>query len=242
MIQTKYIIMIGVLICLLIIYYFYNEINSVKKLYMPTYRKTMDIEAKLIELQNNRQSYCTRPVIQNQHQNQTKKQNDSPIFSITYQSDMVKNGNVSVKYAEVSDTEANKIIHNVKQNNLPQFENNTKSNININNKNNILPEHKKSIPLGDFSDNILAGTTNFNNGSVCMTNGQPNSNTNENYTDTFNVKISELVKPKNNGENEFDEFQQILAGLEKKNEIISDELDSDIIKKHIRINKICRYE
>lgn len=123
MIETKYLIIIGVVICVLVLYYFYDEISSTKKLMIPTYQKTMYLEAKIIELEKKTQDLSQNQQLQlkqlkNTRSNsstgpsQRKKPIDSPALSITYQSDMVnKNSgnNLSVIYADLTETEVNEI-------------------------------------------------------------------------------------------------------------------------------------
>ncbi len=86
MIQTKYLIIIGIIICLLIIYYLYCEISNAKKIFTPAYQKTMALEVKIADLEKKNMELLQKKMI---HYN---KKNDSPALSITYQSDMVKNG------------------------------------------------------------------------------------------------------------------------------------------------------
>ena len=109
MFETKYLIMIGAVVCLLILYYFYDEISNVKKSFIPTYQKTMALEAKLAELEKKTNDFL--PL--------SKKKSipayESPVFSVSYNSDAIKNGNLSAKYIDLSETEAKKIIKNIEQ-------------------------------------------------------------------------------------------------------------------------------
>lgn len=104
MIEKKYLIMIGVIICLLILYYFYDEIRNLKKSLLPTYQKTMALEIKVEELQK---KTANMPTVFDK-----KSKNDSPVFSISYQSDMIKNP-ASVKYNEISETEAKRLKESI---------------------------------------------------------------------------------------------------------------------------------
>jgi hypothetical protein len=103
MIETKYLIMIGSIICLLILYYFYDEITNIKKMFIPAYQKTMALEAKLIDLEK-----------RNPSQKLLKSNNrpaDTPILSLSYQSPAAKtNENASVRCIDLSDTEAKELI------------------------------------------------------------------------------------------------------------------------------------
>ena len=111
MIETKYLIMIGIVVCVLVLYYFYDEIANTKKIMIPTYQKTMFLEAKIVELE---QKTATLMLGQKNLavKSSRKKLVDSPALSITYQSDMINrnnNNNLSVMYADLTETEANQI-------------------------------------------------------------------------------------------------------------------------------------
>jgi predicted Holliday junction resolvase-like endonuclease len=51
MIDRKYIIAIGLIILLIVIYYFYDDIRNIKKNLIPMYEKTMKLENKIEELE-----------------------------------------------------------------------------------------------------------------------------------------------------------------------------------------------
>lgn len=111
MIQTKYLLIIGAIICLIIIYYFYDEISRVKKLYIPVYHKAMSLELDMNQLKKefpknkSRQAHAHTPASTNANGHKT----DSTALEITYRSDIEKNGDISVKYAELSESEASLI-------------------------------------------------------------------------------------------------------------------------------------
>ena len=250
MFQKKYLIMIGIIICLLVLYYFYDEISNIKKLFVPAYQKTMSLEAKLIQLE--KKTLEMIPQIKKKSEGKI----ESPPLSITYNSDRVKNnGNLSLKYSAISDDEASELMkkldlrksrtlfstfseprgssvpelledHNKQQQhkilqNAKIMEHNQRAEKSPNTQVNIIPE-------GDFSDfksekNIF---TNDNNSAF-------------NETDTINFKITELIKPgkdKKHMDNETVEYEKILNGLETTNKenmtgnIFDDDIDSDIIK------------
>lgn len=138
MIEMKYLIMIGVIVCLLVLYYFYDEISNIKKSYLPTYQKTMALEAKMMELDKRTMDMMTKKCI---------SRTDSPPMSITYYSDMVKNGNLSVKYADLSESEADKLLRKI----------NSKEN----NKQNIIGERKLSSKQNTINDRSNIRTTNI---------------------------------------------------------------------------------
>lgn len=105
MFKTKYLIIIGIIICVVIIYYFYNEISTMKKLLLPTYRKTSHLEQIIQDLGEKQNS---PPSIKKE-----MSKIDSPIYSISYQSD-IKNGigrTTSVKFIDLSETEVERLFH-----------------------------------------------------------------------------------------------------------------------------------
>lgn len=172
MIQAKYLIIIGVIVCLFVLYYFYDEISSVKKMFLPTYQKTMSLEAKVFELENKNNELLKKksknPII------------DSPALSVTYQSDMCKNGNLSIKYADLTDTEANELLKNINQrsnqqtNNLPKFHNGTT----------ISDSRQQIIPGSSWDPCIRAHDThpyakNSHNKPNFLTGNSPINNTNQ---------------------------------------------------------------
>ncbi len=104
MIENKYLLMIGVIICDLILYYFYDEISNVKKTIIPSYQKTMALEAKIIELEKKTNELATRVKVPSKKC--ARKQIESPVMSITYQSDMInKNNNLSARYTDIPESE-----------------------------------------------------------------------------------------------------------------------------------------
>src|SRR6056297_2891463 len=113
MISNKYLMIICIIVALLVLYYFYDEISNVKKLFLPTYQKTMTLESKTMALEKK----INEIIISGKKSNKL----DSPPMSITYHSDMVKNGNLSVRYSDLSDSEAQKILQQV---NIFRSENN----------------------------------------------------------------------------------------------------------------------
>ena len=118
MIETKYLVIIGIIVCLLILYYFYDEISNLKKSFTPIYQKTMALEAKISGIEKLSSKFLT-PNIANiaNVPDRNKKANlrkiDSPVFSISYNSDMIKNGNLSVKYTDLSDSDAHELLQNI---------------------------------------------------------------------------------------------------------------------------------
>lgn len=201
MIQTKYLIILGVIICLIVLYYFYDEIKNVKKLFTPTYQKTMALEAKILELEKVTYNLTSKGI-----------KNDSPALSITYQSDMAKkNGNLSIRYADLTETEANELLKNINGNKSKEVINTDPV------KGQILNIQCEDLP-------------EYNNKNVTLVKNNQNED-----TDTINFRISDMIK-KNKAESDTMEYQKILKGLSMNvlsNEKISDdvmEVDEDIIK------------
>ena len=110
MFETKYLIIIGVILCLLVIYYFYDEISNIKRTFLPTYQKTMALEAKLLEYEKQYgKSKSKSPSIRTK----SKSKSESPIMSITYISADAKNnpdGTSSVQYANITEHEAKELL------------------------------------------------------------------------------------------------------------------------------------
>lgn len=109
MFETKYLIIIGVILCLLVLYYFYDEISNIKRTFLPTYQKTMALEAKLLEYEKNHE----RQYKNKQNITKSKHKLESPIMSITYASSDVRtnpDGTSSIRYANITDLEANELL------------------------------------------------------------------------------------------------------------------------------------
>lgn len=253
MIQTKYYIFIGIIILLIVLYYFYDDISQVKKLFIPTYQKTMALEARLLEIEKR-----TLELASNKKKLESK--NDSPALSITYQSDMVKNGNLSVKYADLSDTEAKKLLKYMEQNKSKQQELLNQSQVipsniqQLQHQTHIVPQEIPSRQIQLQPQEIPSHQiqlqpqnskrTNIPNWHVVNNDIFTNNESLNEDNDIFNVKIDGLIN-KNplemiDLENKSDtaEYQKILKGLTTsvKNMTPEDtynddiELDQDIIK------------
>jgi len=116
MIETKYLIIFAAIVCIIIFYYYYGEISSIKKILKPSYQKTMSLESRIIELEKKAQTLLVpKKNGLNDINNFKSKKNDSPALSITYQSDMIKNGNLSVRYADLSESETRELRKNMTQ-------------------------------------------------------------------------------------------------------------------------------
>ncbi len=146
MIQAKYLIIVGVIVCLFVLYYFYDEISGVKKMFLPTYHKTMSLEAKVFELEKKSNELLKKKIV--------NPMIDSPALSVTYQSDMCKNGNLSIKYADLTDTEAHELLHNINQNSKNRSM--TQSNKSMIQPNNQLTQPNRSMgqPIRSMSQPI----------------------------------------------------------------------------------------
>ena len=109
MIESKYMIIIGVVLCLLVLYYFYDEMSNMKKLIEPTYQKSMALEVKVNDLEKKTISLI------NTNRALKKRGDNTPPLSITYNSmDFEKKNHPSVKYGDLSETEANELLKKIK--------------------------------------------------------------------------------------------------------------------------------
>ena len=171
MIANKYLIMIGIIICLLVLYYFYDEISNVKKLFMPTYQKTMALEAKIMDLERRNIEFNKRKM------ESINCMNDSPALSITYQSDMMRNNNLSVKYGDLSETEAKELLQKIENNNIRERE--------------LLKAKRNST-----HDNFFNKQSNLNANS--NPNPNPNPNPNQNPNQNLNQNLNPNPNPNSN--------------------------------------------
>ena len=202
MFEKKYIIIIAIVVCLFILYYFYDELSSIKKMYIPTYQKTMALEARLDKL-DKLDKLEKKPY----NKKDTSKDVDSTALTITYQSDMVKNGNLSAKYVEISESESKELLKNIEQSKMKQ---------NVTNRN--------RIPAGDISDpkpvKVLA---------------QPKSDIMDFENSEINIPVAGLLK-KNSGiiksDSQTAEYQQIYESL--KTTVLSNDEHDDFNDKDMR--------
>lgn len=105
MFQKKCIVILVVVGFLIFICYVYHEVITIKKLLVPAYQKTMALENKfnIMEKQNIMKSAVVRP----------PKKQDTPILSITYQSDVTKNGDLSALYMDLTDNEIKEVKEDI---------------------------------------------------------------------------------------------------------------------------------
>ena len=257
MFQKKYLIIISIIICLLVLYYFYNEISSLKKLCEPTYQKTMSLDARLIQLEKKNtqvpQQIKKKPINNNI---------ESPALSITYHSDRITNGNLSVKYSAISDTEAIELMNKLDNERQKQ---NIKQNIKQIEQYQQIPHETSFQKINETKPSIcgIVQEDDFPELGDDKNIFTINDNKNDCFdgSETFNLKITDLINPNKkkitnnaleynnnamrvNGDNDEysnsgikmnDEYQKILNGLEsnKINEtdsMIDDEIDEDILK------------
>lgn len=256
MIQTKYLVIIGIIICLMVLYYFYDEIKKMKKSFVPTYQKTMALESKITNIEKQIATFAPK-------RKMITKQIDSPAYSISYQSDMIKNGNLSVRYADITETEACELLRNMEKNKNNSYKKNkledgsfSSPNRNAVNNSNSKPKSTR-ISEGDFgsnSGNKMSGNCNdlsefdsvFNNGSQIASDIQKMGDLYTDKSDTINVDLSYIINKNQpnalslfNNENN-NEYQAILDNLTKdvsnlcsgpNNEFFSSDcIDQDIVK------------
>lgn len=273
MMETKYIIMIGIAICLLILYYFYDDISNIKKSFIPMYQKTMELEAKVLKLESD-----NKIIVKNDTKNKNIIKNETPTFSISYQSDVVGKNNLSARYTDISETETNnllKIINPVRERRTDNISHNKTTQLSlahnkiISDKNNIVTI-LNSDKHSNSPNNNKSNLTNNNNKSNLLNNNKPNllNNNKSNLlnnnksssqshlhskqlsdfdipfdktknidiseeSDTFNVKISDLVKNNSNLQAQKSptqiakEYQEILDSLAPQ---VTDELQTENIQ------------
>src|SRR5579875_100740 len=103
MIDKKYIIAIGLIIFLLVIYYLYDDLRNLKASFIPVYEKTLKLEKKIEELEKKTGSNSIL---------EKKNKNDTSVFSISYQSDT--NKVLPIKY-ENTESEAKRIKERIER-------------------------------------------------------------------------------------------------------------------------------
>jgi len=109
MIESKYMIIIGVIACVLMAYYFYTEINKMKNLVEPVYHKSLSMESRLSELE--KKATISNP-------KRKIHSNNSPPLSITYNSSDFGKNQLSVIYDEnIRESEANRLLKNIENKN-----------------------------------------------------------------------------------------------------------------------------
>lgn len=122
MLEQKYFYWIIIIAALIAIYYLYEEINSLKKIMIPTYQKSMAMENVVIGIEKKIENTIHNYFKQNR---KNPTDHDSPVLSITYRSDVVGNdrGNLSIKYTDLDDSKANDLMKKIKKegNNIDQI-------------------------------------------------------------------------------------------------------------------------
>lgn len=129
----KYLLAIGIIIVLVIIYCLYDNISSVRKLCTPAYQKIMSLEARISDLEK-------RSI--NVPKKLAKIDSPVPVLSITYQSDMAKN-KINTRYADLSDSESKRILKDIGE---------KKTNVKKQNSENQLKPVIPQIQNGGFSE------------------------------------------------------------------------------------------
>lgn len=219
MISTKYLIIIAIIICLLVLYYFYSEISKMKKSFIPTYQKTMSLESKILGIEKQMNSVCKRKMIANKL--------NSPVYSISYQSDMLKNGNLSVKYADITETEAKELLQNIEKNkkNSQQYNKLEEGSFSS-------PRNRSKISDGDFgvgigenaekSRDLSEFDSVFNNGSQIASDVRKAEDLYTDKSEVINVDLSRIIKKKNQDVIPFDTGDNITDYLDILNNLTKD--------------------
>jgi hypothetical protein len=143
MIDKKYIIAVGLIILLLVIYYFYDDIRNIKKNLIPMYEKTMKLENKIEELEKKFSP----------NKNSVKRNNNTPVFSISYQSETNK---VPQKH-HFTESEAKRIVERINQNieeiKVPEIRRVKKGELSDFNEEDPNKSEIINIPFSDFMGN-----------------------------------------------------------------------------------------
>lgn len=179
MIDKKYLIMIGIAICLIILYYFYHEITKTKKSFLPAYQKIMSLENKVTDIEK-KSSEIEKQL--------TKKKNpiDSTAYTITYNSEITKQKNSdSIRYENISDTEANKILEKIKGH--PEIDRDFQ----------IINEKATKLPSAfEISEKVLNIFTKSESSEIKIPNTTKKNNNNVNLQEILNnIKHSEDRSP-----------------------------------------------
>lgn len=129
MFQTKYFIIITIIICLFIFYYIYEEISNIKNTLLTTYQKTMSLDRTVLIHEKKFNDAFKKTI----------HEIESPIFSMTYQSDVGrKHDGDLVEYAKLSENDIPGIMEILKMRRLNyQHGKNDK---------------KYTVPTGELSD------------------------------------------------------------------------------------------
>ena len=111
MIESKHMIIVGVIICALMAYYFYSELTKMKKIVDPIHHKSLTMKLRLGELEKKINTNVSKRKI-NTH---------SPPLSITYNSSDIGRNQLSVIYDEnIRESEANRLLKNIENKNKRQ--------------------------------------------------------------------------------------------------------------------------
>ncbi|AAV50753.1 hypothetical protein [Acanthamoeba castellanii mimivirus] len=230
MIKPIYLIIIGTVICLVILYYFYHEISDSKKLLTSTYQKNMLLESKIFELERKSNVFIEKyDNLKNVRGQKNSSKIDSPVLSITYHSDMVKNGNLSVKYDEMGNTEVNELLQKINKNRDPKQLSNIHQPIPTKTSHNLVSKLEQDVGYK------IPGTSSLLQNN-CAQNIQKNT-LHIDYPESIN--IPQNIKPNNIVvDNEFmmdenDEFNNPSKNLETEGDIF--EVDMNNIFKNNKI-------
>lgn len=168
---------------------------------IPAYQETMSLGSKIYDIEKKVNESIKKNLIHNKI--------DSPALSITYQSDMVKNNDLSVKYVDLSDNEAKELLNKMNLYKEQKLLNQTKQ---PNAKSDLLNNTKsfKTIHTEELFDKV-------------------DNNINKNDEDCFSVGANDIILNKYTvSENK---YKNILDNLTQNNiNDFNNELDTDVIK------------
>lgn len=172
--NIKIFIIAVVIIVIMLIYYFFNQIVSIKKIYLPMYNRLLCTESKLNDLDKRTMNIAIL----------TKKyipQTETPIYSLTYNSEMGKKDS-SLNYKIYNSVDKKKICQHI--NNLSSKKINLKSTgdiINVEEK----KLNKSETDTGGFSDDnqirliLSSNRSPIKSDSIIKSDSKLNSNTDE---------------------------------------------------------------
>lgn len=178
MIHSKYIyviVIVAVIAILLFLYYFYTQMSTIKMSQQYVLERTLNLESDVTK------------IIDCNNSNPKIKRIDSPIMSISYDSDLIR-GNESLKYTDITDNATRKIIDNIKK---PKSSNTIKTNNtnNVNATSNVFDNKNNSDKLSSIKTSALlsepSNKQKLTKKSVRAVNGSNNINRNINR----NIKL-----------------------------------------------------
>ena len=188
MFDKKYLLMIGIILTLLITYYFYDQIRGIRNLFTPTYEKAMQLELRMKLLEQRQVEQSTALKSYSQQKSMSTRQQagasqshiDSIAYSCSYNSDMVKGTEPnSAHYTDLTDTEVRDLMKKIKSSQSQGQIQNQQSNSHLN----------KNKPLNPN----LAIVSEIQDDRDIVSKTYADAGTYDNDV-TINVKLNDLIK------------------------------------------------